>query len=83
MALLDEIDVNQSPLLVGQKIGDLNFKQHRLICIGLEHAGEEGEFVFNPSAEIVLEAGDVLLVMGRKVSIEHFRDIYRKGNTNA
>jgi len=83
MALLDEIDVNQSPLLVGQKIGDLNFKQHRLICIGLEHAGEEGEFVFNPSAEIVLESGDVLLVMGRKVSIEHFRDIYRKGNTNA
>ncbi len=80
MALLDEIDLEQSPLLVGKRMDDIDFKVHKLICIGLQRAGEEGEFIFNPSAELLLEEGDTLLVMGRKVSIEHFRDIYRKGS---
>ncbi len=80
MALLDEVNLAQSTFLVGKQIEALNFKKHKLLCIGLQRAGEQGEFVFNPPSELILEEDDVLLVMGRKVSIEHFRDIYKKAN---
>ena len=78
MALLDEVNLEESKLLVGKKIEELNIKSHKLLCIGLQRSGEEGEFIFNPSAEIILEEGDTLLVMGRKVSIEHFKNIHKK-----
>jgi voltage-gated potassium channel len=78
MALLDEVNLDDSKLLIDKKINELNFKKHKLLCIGLQRAGDDGEFLFNPSAEIILKEGDILLVMGRKLSIEYFRSIYKK-----
>jgi voltage-gated potassium channel len=78
MALLDEINLDNSELLIGKRIEEIEFSRQKLLCIGLQRAGEEGEFLFNPSAETILEKSDTLLVMGRKMSIEHFRNMYRK-----
>ena len=78
MALLDEVNLDDSELLVGKTIEELEFKKQKLLCIGLQRAGEGGEFLFNPPAKTTLEELDTLLVMGRKVSIEHFRNIYKK-----
>jgi len=78
MALLDEISVDDAPMMIGKKIEELNFRKHKLLCIGLQGAGEEGVFVFNPPSGLHLQEGDILLVMGRKVSIDHFREIYQK-----
>jgi voltage-gated potassium channel len=78
MALLDEVSVDNSPLLIGKRIEELNFMGNKLLCIGLQEGGEDGEFIFNPTSEIILKEGDILLVMGRKVSIDYFREIYQK-----
>ena len=78
MALLDEVNLAQSELLVGKTIEELEFKKQKLLCIGLQRAGEGGAFIFNPAVKTTLEESDILLVMGRKLSIEHFRNIYTK-----
>ena len=77
LAQLDEINLLTHPKLVGKKIKELTIREHKLLIIGLEK-GESREFIFNPSFNLTLEKGDVLLVMGRKMSIEYFKTLYTK-----
>jgi voltage-gated potassium channel len=72
LAQLDEISLMKHQKLVGKKIEEINFKQFKLLFIGIQK-GFNGEFVFNPSKSMVLEEQDILLLMGRYVSIEHFK----------
>jgi len=75
LAQLDEVNLTYHQKLIGKKIETLNFKEHKLLCIGLQ-VGVSREFVFNPSMQTSLEKGDILLIMGRKVSIAHFKKLY-------
>ncbi|MCK4442369.1 MAG: TrkA C-terminal domain-containing protein, partial [Sulfurovaceae bacterium] len=61
--------------LVGKQIKDIDFKRHKLLFIGFQ-CGKKEEFVFNPPPQIDIRLGDILLVMGRKVSIEYFKQHY-------
>lgn len=68
-AYLDEIRVFAYDNIFGKKISDIEFKEHKLLLIGLKR--DDG-FIFNPSKDIVLKSDDILLVMGLKISIDYF-----------
>jgi voltage-gated potassium channel len=77
LAQLDEINLIYHRKLVGKKLNELNFKEHKLLCIGLQ-VGRSGEFIFNPPMRLHLQEEDILLLMGRKVSIEHFKTLHEE-----
>jgi voltage-gated potassium channel len=71
-AYLDEIKVLGYDNIVGKKIADIDFKEYKLLLIGLKR---NDDFIFNPNREMVLESDDILLVMGLKISIEYFHRV--------
>jgi len=73
MANIDEIHVHNSHGIVGKSIGEIGFKEYKLLFIGLKR---EGDFLFNPASDFVVEPYDVLLVMGKKISIEYFKSLH-------
>ena len=75
IANIDEIHVHHSHGIVHQKIKTLDFKSHKLLFIGIQR---RGEFLFNPSEEETILPYDILLVMGRKISLEHFKQLHEK-----
>ena len=81
---VDEIEVLENSFIDKKLVGEINFKQEKLILIGVlkvkpitlfSHNIEfmDRYFYFNPDAEILLEAGDVLLVIGDIRSINYFK----------
>jgi len=76
IANIDEIHVLESTVLVGKSIASLDFKAHKILFIGIQR-GEK--FLFNPKGEVTIQAHDVLLVMGRKISLEYFKMKHEKG----
>ena len=73
VALLDEIRVHEHSSLIGATVGSINFRAYKLILIGVQKVRED-RFIFNPEDTLVLEEGDVLLVMGHKASTAYFRE---------
>jgi len=74
LAQLDEVDLKYHQKLVGKTIREIDVRQHKLLCIGV-HASCSNRFIFNAPLEYQLEKEDVLLLMGRQVSINHFKEI--------
>jgi voltage-gated potassium channel len=75
LAQLDEVSTVTHYKLVGKQIKDIDFKRHKLLFIGFQ-PGRKEKFIFNPPPQIDIRIGDVLLVLGRKVSIEYFKQHY-------
>ncbi len=81
---VDEIEVLENSFIDKKLIGEIDFKKEKLILIGVlkihqaklfTHNIEfmDRYFYFNPEPEIMLEAGDVLLVIGDNRSIDYFK----------
>ena len=70
IANIDEIHVHASHAMMGKKVEDLAFSESKLLFLGLER---KGQFIFNPPQTMEIETFDVLLVMGRKISLEYFK----------
>ena len=77
LAHFDEVSTLYHCKLVGKKLNSIDFKRHQLLFIGLESVKEKS-FLFNPSLELEILKGDTLLVMGRKVSIEYFKELHEE-----
>ncbi len=77
VAQLDEVGVISHQKLVGKRLGDIDFKAYKLLFIGLQY-GASGEFIFNPPKGIHLEERDIILLMGRKLSIKYFKESYKE-----
>jgi len=71
VARIDEMHVHDGHSLVGKSIGELDFKVNKLLFIGLQR---KGEFIFNPPLTEIVQSYDILLLMGRKISLEYFRN---------
>jgi Trk K+ transport system NAD-binding subunit len=78
LANIDEIHVHNSHGLIDKSIDEIDFKEHKLLFVGLKR---DGEFIFNPEGDFVLESYDVLLVMGKNISIEYFKSLH-EGKAN-
>jgi len=70
IARIDEIRAYECESIIGKSIRDLSFKRNKLLFIGIHR---EGEFMFNPSLEEVVKPHDILLVMGRQISLNYFK----------
>jgi len=73
IANIDEIHVHHSHGMVGKQIKELKFKSNKLLLIGIQR---EGEFMFNPLITEEIQPYDILLVMGRKISLKHFKSLH-------
>ena len=71
VARIDEMHVHEEHSMVGKNVGELDFKKNKLLFIGLQR---KGEFLFNPSVTEVIQSYDVLLLMGRPISLEYFHN---------
>ena len=87
--LMDEIEILEGSFLDNKLLGEINFKQYKLILIGIvkneksslfQHTMQllDKYFYFNPSSEIVLEKGDVLILIGDKRSMKYFQNHLEK-----
>ena len=70
IANIDEILVHATHTMVGKQIREIDFIKNKLLFIGIQR---KGKFIFNPLQTEVIEGYDVLLVMGRKISLEYFK----------
>jgi len=77
LAHLDEIPTLYYYKLVGKKLKTIDFKRYQLLFIGFECAKRK-KFIFNPSLELEIAKGDILLIMGRRVSIEYFKQLHEE-----
>ena len=75
-AKLDEIIVHEHDHYCCKALEEIDFKQHKLLFVGI-YRTQSDTFIFNPAKELVLEAGDVMLVVGYHVSIEAFKKDFR------
>jgi len=70
IARIDEVHVNYYPTLIGKNIEELHLKKSKLLFLGIKR---EGEFMFNPPLSSSIEHHDILLVMGRQISLDYFK----------
>ena len=73
-AQIYEIHVNLYPSMAGSTVESLSFSSFKLLFLGIHR---DKSFIFNPPRTTVLEPNDVLLVIGRQISLEHFRETNR------
>jgi voltage-gated potassium channel len=84
---LDEIEVLENSVLENKFVGEIEFKKHKLVLIGIVKTNEhktyrhtmkvkDKYFYFNPDGEVKLEKGDILLVIGDGRSIKYFKYKY-------
>lgn len=76
VAHIDEVHLTGHRYLVDKAIHEIDFREQKLLLLGIQR-GEEGEFLFNPKPEIILEENDILLLMGLEISIEYFKEQYQ------
>ena len=83
-AIIDEIIVIKDSILDGKLIGEIDFDKYKIILFGVLKRKEspllnetfnlsQGHFYFNPPFDLKLEDGDIMVVMGYKVSINYFK----------
>ncbi len=73
IATIDEIYIDLQSTLIGKKIGELPFEKLKIAVVGVQN-GIGGNFKFNPKKEYALKEGDVIVVLGHKISIEYFKE---------
>jgi len=82
---MEAVVVLPNSTLIAKSIAELDFAQRKLILIGIisSHSAHRKQknryqvnqqhFYFNPVPDFVLQEGDMLVLLGRKISIGHFR----------
>jgi voltage-gated potassium channel len=77
IARIDEIILYKDNILIGKRVGEIDFKKMKLLFIGIQR-GVNTCFMLNPPPNEVFQKGDVILIMGRQVSLNYFREIYQE-----
>lgn len=76
---LEETEIPTSSRLAGKSLADARIPQRTgLIVLALKRGrGAQGP-IYNPGPELQLEAGDVMIVLGREEQIQSLRDYLRE-----
>ena len=84
--IMDTLSVYSGCLVDDKSIAEINFEQKKLILIGVISSNsahvktknsyqlKDQHFYFNPDAHFVLHDGDLLVLFGKALSIDYFRD---------
>jgi len=73
-AQIYEIHMHRYSDLAGKTLSEIDFKAFKLLFLGIHR---NGKFLFNPAPDTTIEHNDVLLVIGRGISLEHFEEIHK------
>lgn len=73
---LKDVHLGERSELVGATIGEAQFRQRAGVTI-LAVRRADGQIIANPRPEIVLHAGDTLIVLGARIDIEQIAQIKR------
>lgn len=88
--IMEALCVYPGSVIDGMKISDVDFERRKLMLIGVISANpvhrkhknsyklKNEHFYFNPDPCFVLRAGDLLVVLGREIGIDYFRDQIEK-----
>ena len=90
-AVIDEIIVIENSILDGKLVGEVDFDKYKLILFGVlkkdsfELLNEtfkvsNKHFYFNPPFDLRLEAGDIIVVMGYRVSVNYFKYLVERSS---
>ncbi len=84
--VMDTLCVFGGCMIDGKHIGNVNFEQKKLLLIGVissnpvhsnhknSYQVSDQHFYFNPEAHFRLHEGDLLVLLGKTLSIDYFRD---------
>lgn len=73
-AIMDEIEILDNSNYIGFKLENIDFSNTNLTLIGVMQSSKNREFKFNPKKDqYVINAQDILIVIGHKESISQFR----------
>ncbi|MDO9104651.1 MAG: NAD-binding protein [Methylovulum sp.] len=84
--IMETIEVAATSFIDNKSIAELNFGLRKLVLIGVissnpihvkhknRYQVSHQHFYFNPSSYFILQAGDLLVLLGRDLSIDYFRD---------
>jgi voltage-gated potassium channel len=87
---MDTVVVEEGSLLENRSIMEINFEQRKLNLVGIISCNEVHQkhrnryhvkhqhFYFNPEKHFVCRKDDILVVLGREMSIEYFREQIKK-----
>jgi len=71
IAHVDEIIAHEYNNIIDKSLESLKFKANKLLLIGVERGRD---FMFTPDSSMILQDGDVLLVMGKEISLRYFEE---------
>lgn len=78
---LEQATIPPTSHLVGSSLAEARIPQRTgLVVLGLRRSGQEGLPIYNPGPETRLDAGDVMIVLGRSEQIEQLRQYTRRGD---
>ena len=64
----EQLDVESASILVGKKLRDTNIRSELDIVI-VSIRRSDGQTLFNPSGEVTIEGGDILIAIGHPDSL--------------
>jgi voltage-gated potassium channel len=88
--LMDTLVVSENCVLEGKSILEIGFEQRKLSLVGIISTNEihhkhrnryhvkHQHFYFNPDKHFICRKDDILVVLGREMSIEYFREQIKK-----
>lgn len=69
---VEEIKISENSPMVGKNLKEIGIGRiYKVMVIGIRR--KEGEFEFNPSADTIIKAGDILIVLGSSERLEIFK----------
>ncbi len=75
---MEELTVNKDSKVANRNLRECDIrKKANVIVVAVKKPGEE--LVFNPSPDIKMEIGDILLVLGDEEQINNFQNVYLVG----
>lgn len=71
---MEEIRVGETSAMIGQPLKDSGIRQkYNLIVVAIKRA--DGEMLFNPTPEMLIQAGDTLILLGMRSYLEALEEI--------
>jgi len=73
----EQLDVESASILVGKKLRDTNIRSELDIVI-VSIRRSDGQTLFNPSGEVTIEGGDILIAIGKAESVMKLNSMAKK-----
>ena len=74
---IEEAKVAATSVLVNKTVGASEFELRKVILVAIKKP--DGQMLFHPDAQVVLAAGDVLIMLGRRSDLDYIAGVASRG----